>query len=140
VGKVADYVIGVLDEILGGGVEREKRYPWALGDRSDKTGRQARLPFDAVWEARRLVVEVDEDQHRRAVTFWDKPDRLTISGVDRRQQRRIYDERKRAAARSHGYTVVEIEWERHPPPAKRERAGDRVRLEALLQARGINPG
>ncbi len=138
-GRVADYVIGLLDEILDGGVEWEKRYPWALGDRSGKTGRRAQLSFDAVWEARRLVVEVDEDQHRRPVTFWDKPDRLTVSGVDRREQRRIYDVRKRAAARSRVYTLVEIEWERRPAPAKRDRAVDRVRLEGLLRAAGINP-
>jgi hypothetical protein len=138
VGKVADYVIGLLDEILDGGVEREKRYPWALGDRSDKTGRQARLPFDAVWEARRLVVEVDEDQHRRPVTFWDKPDRLTMSGVDRQEQRRIYDQRKRAAARSRGYTVVEIGWERRPAPDRRDQAADRVHLDGLLRAAGID--
>lgn len=135
-GKVADYVIALLDEILGGGVEREKRYPWALGDESEKTGRRAQLPFDAVWEGHRLVVEVDEDQHRRPVAFWDKPDRLTVSGVGRREQRRIYDERKRAAARSRGYTVVEIEWERRPAPGRRDRAADEIRLRGLLRDAG----
>jgi hypothetical protein len=138
-GKVADYIIELLDEMLGGWVEREKRYPWALGDQSEKTGRRARLPFDAVWEARGLVVEVDEDPHRRPVTFWDKPDRVTVSGVDRREQRRVYDRRKRAAARSRGYAVIEIEWECRPPPDRRDPSVDRVRLEGVLRDAGIDP-
>jgi hypothetical protein len=133
VGKVADYVIELLADILGEEPEREARYGWALGDLSQKTGRRVRLPFDAVWESLRLIVEVDEDQHRRAVEFWDKPDRLTVSGVDRGQQRRIYDLRKRAATRENGYRVVEIEWERQPQPAQRNKAADRRRLRALLR-------
>jgi hypothetical protein len=74
VGAIASYVIGLVAELLGEEPEREKTYPWARGDVSAKTGRARQLPFDAVWEARRLIVEVDEDQHRRPVKFWDKPD------------------------------------------------------------------
>jgi hypothetical protein len=123
-GAISDYVIGLARELLGEEPEREKTYPWALGDVSTKTGHARRLPFDAVWEARRLIVEVDEDQHRRPVAFWDKPQVLTVSGVHRGEQRRLYDERKRAAARSEGYTVIEIPWERRPVPSKRDRAAD----------------
>lgn len=137
-GKVASYILDLLAEILGEVPETEKRYPWALGDRSEKTGREVQLPFDAVWESRKLIVEVDEDQHRKAVAFWDKPHRLTVSGVDRGEQRRIYDHRKRAAARSQGYVVVEIEWEHRPPPEKRDREADRSRLEDLLRDCGVD--
>jgi hypothetical protein len=133
VGRAANYVIELLAEILGERPETEKSYPWALGDKSEKTGRQVQLPFDAVWEARKLVVEVDEEQHRSAVAFWDKPHRLTVSGVDRGEQRRIYDRRKRTAARSQGYVVVEIEWERRPLPERRNVEADRRRLRVLLR-------
>ena len=68
-GHVADYVLGLVEEILGEAAEREKRFSWAVGDPSVKTGRCVELPFDAVWASRRLIIEVDEDQHRRAVTF-----------------------------------------------------------------------
>ena len=98
-GAISNYVIGLASELLGEEPDREKLYPWALGDVSAKTGHARRLPFDAVWEKRRLIVEVDEDQHRRPVSFWDKPDVLTVSGVHRGEQRHLYDERKRAAAR-----------------------------------------
>src|SRR5262245_23463406 len=125
-GAIADYVIELLAEVLEEQPEREKRFSWALGDLSPKTGRRAQLPFDAVWEARRLIVEVDEDQHRKPVAFWDKPDVKTVSGISRGQQRGIYDRRKRDAARSQGYTVVEIPWERKPRPADRDREVDRL--------------
>jgi hypothetical protein len=99
VGKTAKYVLDLLDRILGTG-EREKCFEWALGDPSPKTLRARRLPFDAVWEARKLIIEIDEDQHNAATPFFDKPHRLTISGVHRGQQRALYDSRKRAAARA----------------------------------------
>jgi hypothetical protein len=110
-GRTANYVLSLLDQLLGPG-EREKRFAWAVGDQSPKTKRAARLPFDAVWEDRRLIVEIDEDQHREVTTYFDKPDRLTVSGVHRGQQRRIYDQRKRAGALANGYVVVAIAWSR----------------------------
>lgn len=137
VGLVAAYVIGLVTELVGEEPEREKRFDWALGDASAKTGRTVRLPFDAVWERRRLIVEVDEDQHRRPVEWWDKPTVMTVTGVHRGEQRRIYDERKRTAARSEGYTVVEIPWERRPPPAKRNRSDDLRAVRALLYEAGV---
>ena len=76
-GAMASYVIRLLSEILEAEPGREKTYPWALGDVSPKTGRAARLPFDAVWEDRKLIIEVDEDQHWRPVKFWDKADMVS---------------------------------------------------------------
>ncbi len=139
-GRVANYVIDLLAELLDEQPEREKRFAWAVGDVSAKTGRVAKLPFDAVWESRRLIVEVDEDQHRRPVLLFDKPDRMTVSGVHRGEQRRLYDARKRAAARAQGYTLLKIEWERRPPPDRRDRSSDRHRLMRLLQEAGVAAG
>jgi hypothetical protein len=136
-GAIASHVIGLAAELLGEEPEREKRFPWALGDVSAKTGRAHRLPFDAVWESRRLIIEVDEDQHRRPVRFWDKPDVLTVSGVHRGEQRRLYDERKRNAARKEGYTVVEIAWERRPAPARRDRSADLKTIRERLLVEGV---
>jgi hypothetical protein len=136
-GRVADYVIDLLEELLGEKAEREQRFPWALGDVSPKTGRRTKLPFDAVWPSRRLIVEVDEDQHRRPVDFWDKPDVQTVSGVPRGEQRAIYDRRKRDAARDRGFAVIEIPWERRPPPMRRDRESDLWRLRRLLKRSGM---
>ncbi len=118
--------------------EREKRFEWAVGDPSPRTGRRVQLPFDAVWSTRRLIIEVDEDQHRRPAAFWDKPNVATLSGVHRGQQRAIYDRRKRTAAREQGFTVIEIPWERRPPPGSRDRESDRRYLEELLRKAGVS--
>ena len=137
-GQIAKYVIELVTELLDDAPELEKTYEWALGDVSEKTGRARQLPFDAVWESRRLIVEVDEDQHWRPVDFWDKPDKLTVSGVSRGEQRRIYAERKRAAARAQGYVVLEISWERKPVPTKRNREADLALVRNRLLESGLS--
>lgn len=91
------------------------------------------LPFDGVWEHLKLIVEVDEDQHAVATPFFDKPDRTTVSGVHRGEQRRRYDERKRAAARAQGYRVVAIEWPRRRP----RRSSDGEEIASLLRDAGV---
>lgn len=110
-GRTETYVVSLLERLLGP-VERGKRYEWARGDASPRTGRSAMLPFDAVWEQRLLIIEIDEDQHREATPLFDKPDRLTVSGVHRGEQRRVYDARKRSAAAARGYRFIAIEWSR----------------------------
>ena len=86
-------MIDLLAERLGKPT-REMRFEWCRGDPSPKRQRGTPLPFDAVWPERMLIVEVNEDQHRKPVPHFDKPDRITVSGVHRGKQRRIYDERK----------------------------------------------
>jgi hypothetical protein len=136
-GRTASYVLDLLDEILGESGQREKRFPWALGDQSPTTGRGIELPFDSYWPARRLIVEIDEDQHRTPTPFFDKPHVVTVSGVSRGEQRRIYDARKRAAARAQGFTIVEIPWPRKPPLDRRDRDQDRGILVQRLQEAGV---
>ena len=128
-GKTADYVLDVIEQMLGQ-AEREKRFDWALGDVSQTTKRALPLPFDAVWEDRKLIIEIDEDQHREATPFFDKLDRLTVSGVHRGKQRRLYDERKRAAARMKGYTVLSIPWSRKRNPSPQDAVDLRRQLLA----------
>lgn len=101
------HITGLLTELLGR-AEIEKRFEWARGDSRQPGGLGAMLPFDAVWEHRRLIVEIDERQHGEAVAFFDKPDRMTVSGVHRGEQRRLYDERKVRCAHEHGYTVLRV--------------------------------
>jgi hypothetical protein len=79
-GLIENCVVEIVEELLGELAQRERRFPWATGDPSAKTGRSVQSPFDAVWESRRLIIGVDEDQHRRAVKFFDKPDVMAVSG------------------------------------------------------------
>lgn len=134
--ETQQYVTGLLVELLGP-AEIEKRFDWARGDSRDPRRPGVPLPFDAVWERRKLIVEIDERQHGEVVRFFDKPDVITVSGVHRGEQRRLYDQRKVRLAREHGYTVVRI-------PASiltmmgrrlaRDRAADRRAVGELLRS------
>ncbi|WP_144720146.1 hypothetical protein [Agrococcus jejuensis] len=101
------YVIDLCDEILGHQASRQHTFDWLRGD-PGRAGSRRRLPVDAFWEDLALVVEFHEVQHRASVPFFDKPDVMTISGVSRGEQRRIYDERRRVEVPAHGVALVEI--------------------------------
>lgn len=134
------YVTGLLTELLGPG-EIEKRYDWARGDSRQPGRLGTMLPFDAVWEHRRLIIEIDERQHAEAVAFFDKPDHMTVSGVHRGEQRRLYDERKVRCAREQGYKILRIPTTglshrgRYPT---HDRQADRRVLRGLLDEAGIS--
>lgn len=102
------YVTDLCDAVLGLPASREHTFEWLLGDLSPKTGRRKPLPVDAYWESLGLVMEFQEDQHSRAVKHFDKPDVLTVSGVHRGEQRRLYDERKAQLIPRNGLRLVVI--------------------------------
>ncbi|MBM9508518.1 hypothetical protein [Actinacidiphila acididurans] len=101
------YVLGLCDEVLAERGKRQHRFDWLLGDPS-QSGRQVKLPVDSYWPRYGLVVEYREVQHDRPVAFFDKPDRLTISGVHRGEQRVLYDERRDILIPRKGLDLVVI--------------------------------
>ncbi len=108
------YVVDLCDNVLGMKAERNyNKFPWLVGD----TGR--RLPVDAYYPARRLVVEYHETQHTRPAPFFDR--RMTASGCTRGEQRRRYDERRRVELPKHGITLVEIDWSLFGPHKRLKR-------------------
>lgn len=100
------YVLGLCDELLGQASQRQARFAWLLGDPSPRSGRQARLPVDGYWPNADLVVEYREKQHYEAIAHFDKPDRMTVSGVHRGEQRRRYDLRRETEIPAHGLRLV----------------------------------
>jgi hypothetical protein len=80
---------------------------WLVGD-PGKSGRRVRLPVDAYWPDARLVVEYRELQHERPTPHFDKPDRMTISGVHRGIQRALYDARRNEQIPANGLRLVII--------------------------------
>lgn len=131
------YVIDLCDAVLGVKGLRQHRFPWLLGDPSPKTGRQVALPVDAYWPGFDLVVEFHERQHDEAVVFFDKPERLTVSGVHRGLQRALYDERRRELIPQHGMTLVIVTidaFESRRGKIVRRPGEDRLAIAYLLDA------
>lgn len=102
------YVLDLCDEILGSRGLRQHRFEWLLGDLSPKTGRRVKLPVDSFWPDESLVVEFRESQHFESTPFFDKPERITVSGVHRGEQRRRYDELRDSQIPEHGLKLVVI--------------------------------
>lgn len=96
------YVIDLCDEVLGRKASRQHRFPFLLGD----SGK--RLPVDAYYAEVNLVIEYCERQHSESVPFFDR--RLTVSGVGRGEQRKIYDERRKEILPKHGIRLINISY------------------------------
>ena len=96
------YVIDLCDEVLGMKSSRQHRFPFLLGD-SGKA-----LPVDAYYEKLGLVVEYCERQHTEAVAFFDQ--KQTVSGVNRGEQRRLYDKRRKVILPQHDIRLVNINY------------------------------
>jgi hypothetical protein len=101
------YVLGLCDEALGTAGLRRHRFDWLVGD-PDGQGRRIPLPVDAYWSEHRIVVEYHERLHEEPVAHFDKPDRPTVGGVHRGEQRALYDARRRTEIPAHGLRLVEI--------------------------------
>jgi len=136
-----DYVVDLCDEILGSKASREHRFPFLLGDKG-KNGRQVRLPVDAYYESLSIVVEYRERQHTETVKHFDKPDVMTVSGVHRGEQRKIYDQRRRELLPKHGIILIEISYKDFDYDNRkriiRNKKSDIEVIKRLLISRGIN--
>lgn len=98
------YVLDLCDEILGQKASRQHKFDFLKGD----SGR--RLPVDAYYGELKLAIEYRERQHSEAVSHFDKPDKMTVSGVHRGEQRKIYDQRRRELLPQNGIRLNEIDY------------------------------
>ena len=98
------YVLDLCDEILGLKASRQHTFDFLRGD--GKQGRK--LPVDAYYAELKLVVEYKERQHTESVDFFNK--KTTVSGVNRDEQRRIYDQRRRDVLPKNDIQLVEISY------------------------------
>ncbi len=96
------YVIDLCDEVLNMVSSRQHRFDFLKGD----TG--TRLPVDAYYKDLNLVIEFYERQHTESVPLFDR--KMTVSGVTRDEQRRIYDERRKHILPQHSIDVVVISY------------------------------
>lgn len=104
-----DYVIDLCDEVLKEKALRQHCFDFLRGD-SRKGGKPGRkLPVDANYESKKLVIEYNEKQHTESVALFDK--KKTISGVSRGEQRKIYDNRRAEVLPQHGIEFVVISYD-----------------------------
>ncbi len=101
------YVLDLCDEILGMNSVRQHRFPFLVGD-PNSAGRCTRLPVDAWYEPINLVIEFNEKQHTEPVNHFDK--RMTLSGINRGEQRLLYDDRKRTVLPQKGIQVIVLSY------------------------------
>lgn len=102
-----DYIIALCDEVIGETALRQHKFAFLLGDENSKDNRR-HLPVDAYYPKRKLVVEYRELQHSSPVAIMDK--RITLSGVNRGEQRRKYDQRRRDVLAAYGIELVELDY------------------------------
>jgi hypothetical protein len=105
--KDEHYILALCDKIFGIKSYRQHKFDFLLGD-PNKKGVTAKLPVDSYYQDLNLVVEYRERQHTESVNFFDKPNKMTVSGVHRGEQRRIYDERRRKILPKHNIDLIEI--------------------------------
>lgn len=103
------YVLDLCDKVLGLTSSRQHRFDFLLGDKN-KNGKAVRLPVDSFYDEINLVVEYRELQHTESVNFFDKPERITVSGVHRGEQRKVYDERRRMVLPEYNISLIEISY------------------------------
>lgn len=109
-----NYTIGLCDRVLRRTASRQHRFSFLRGDSAPgKLG--APLPVDAYYEDLHLVIEYCERQHTQSVPFMDR--RMTVSGMCRRCQRKLYDQRRRDTLPQNGIDLVELSFEQfaHKP-------------------------
>jgi hypothetical protein len=101
------YVLDLCDEVLAERGQRQARFDWLRGD-PGRDGRTRALPVDGYWPGHGLVVEYRELQHDQPMPHFDKPDRLTVSGVHRGLQRALYDRRRDEQVPAHGLRLIVV--------------------------------
>lgn len=105
--KDEHYVLDLCDKVLGLTSFRQHKFDFLLGD-TNANGVASKLPVDSFYSELNLVIEYRERQHTESVKFFDQPNVMTVSGVHRGEQRKIYDERRRDVLPKHGIHLVEI--------------------------------
>jgi hypothetical protein len=96
------YIINLCDSILGQIAIRQHRFDFLRGDAGTT------LPVDAYYPTLNLVIEYRERQHTEEVKFFNK--RITISGINRGEQRKLYDQRRREVLPEYNINLVEFDY------------------------------
>lgn len=133
-----DYVVDLCNEILGETALKKYRFDFLRGDaREGEKG--IRLPIDAYYPNSKIAIEYHEWQHVESLHYVGDRGKMTISGVKRDEQRRIYDKRKKEVLAKHGITLIEIGYNElrhdHSKCLSRTKELDKAILEKKLKVK-----
>jgi diadenosine tetraphosphate (Ap4A) HIT family hydrolase len=133
------YILDLVAEVLAEPDYRwQHRFPTLLGD-PGQDGKRRSLPVDGYFPRHKLIVEYWEKQHSAPVPIMDKA--MSISGISRGHQRRLYDERRDAWARANGLRLVILDYRGFETDLqgglRRSPEGDRQVVAAALRAAGV---
>jgi diadenosine tetraphosphate (Ap4A) HIT family hydrolase len=133
------YILDLVAEVLAEPDYRwQHRFPTLLGD-PGKDGKCHPLPVDAYFPRHRLIVEYWEVQHSAPVPIMDEG--VTVSGVSRGHQRRLYDLRRQAWAEANGMQFVILDYRGFQTDERwrlrRDPAQDRQTIANALRAAGV---
>ena len=133
------YILDLVAEVLMEPDYRwQHRFPTLVGD-PDKDGKARTLPVDGYFPRHRLIVEYWERQHSAPVPIMDEG--MTVSGVSRGDQRRLYDLRRQQWADANGMRLVILDYRGFEADElgrlRRERASDLRAVARALRDAGV---
>ena len=133
------YVLDLVAEILAEPDYRwQHRFPSLLGD-PGKDGKRHPLPVDGFFPRHKLIVEYWEPQHSAPIPIMDEG--MTISGMSRGHQRRLYDQRRQTWADANGLRLVILDHRGFETGIQgrlqRDLARDRQIVAAALRSAGV---
>ena len=64
------------------------------------------MPVDAYYQAYNLVIEFEESHHSTPVKIFDKPNVMTVSGINRAEQRLKYVSLRKAILPKHNINLM----------------------------------
>lgn len=133
------YILDLVAEILAEPNYRwQHRFPTLLGD-PGRDGKRHPLPVDGFFPRHKLIVEYWESQHSAPVPIMDEG--MTVSGMSRGHQRRLYDQRREIWARANGIQLVILDHRGFETDAQgrllRSHARDRQAVAAALRSAGV---
>jgi len=138
-----NYVVDLCDELLQEQALREYRFDFLRGDPC-KNGKGRTLPVDAYYPKKNLVIEYYERQHLEAIPHFDKPSVMTVSGVSRGEQRKIYYARRREVLPKQGKKIVIISYSDLAHTSRkrllRDREDDLKAIREIFKKNKVNYG
>lgn len=103
------YILDLCDELLNEKAARQHTFDFLVGDVHQDGRTRTELPLDAYYYSLNLAIEYSEKQDSEDSKV-DNPDKMTISGVKRAEQRKIYNRRKREVLRKKEINFIEIKY------------------------------